>query len=129
MTFITEEDLAKMQTKHMDDCETTIMNGSGNASIDASTASVSDRSEFTSTASVLPEEYVGHPFIMTFTEGLIRDCSVSYVAHIVECLEDGTYRIALENLNTRYSLTGRCQKGAEQSVSSDEEPKSDEQAE
>lgn len=73
-----------------------ITNGSANGHIDASTASEAERSVFTASASVSPEELKGQPFIMTFTEGLIRDSSVSFVGHIVESLEDGTFRIVLE---------------------------------
>ena len=128
MIFTTEERLAQMRAKRMKDSEQNITGASEKEFTAASTGSDKEKNVYTSTDSSSPEELIGQPFIMTFTEGWIRDYSVSFVGHIVECLGGGSYRVELTNKGLISSSIGRCQKEAEQSVLSEETPKSDEQA-
>ena len=128
MLFITETDLVEMQMRHMDDFVTTTTGGSENAFTAASTVSDNGKNEYTSTASALMEELLGHLFVVTRSADWTHDSSGSYAVRIVECLGDGKYRVRLTSMDSNASLTGLFLVEAEQSGSSDEKQGLDEQA-
>lgn len=126
MYFTMEERLVRMLTKPTTGSGQTTTTNSESEFIDGSTVSDSEKSAFTASDSVSKEELTGQPFTMTFTGAWTQDFSVSFAARIVECLEDGTFLVALENASLNDGSTGRCQKEAEQSGSSEEKPKLEE---